>query len=607
MQKFRNGDGSYTVSHPIAMSLFLALETEQRNKNYIIAQNEYHMTHMRNIVDSANFAVRIRDEISANITKHIIDKLSSPVADSQKQIEKYTETLLQKLSDLEAQLDNQKNHRLDRGFLSHSREERAAEVLGHMITVLKEDNEELRSERDDLEKTNIGAQKLVAKLKGEKASWQEKYLNLLEGNKRPRDEEPGTSDAKRCSDTKSSSTLLDNSSNTLEEESSNTLSHQSSSSSARTSTHTLRNTLENDTSSNSRASSRRHTSSSTSAHTDRGETSNAIIDHEHLSRVVEMNEQGKRAVRADLDLSFDPWDHQLTRWQQRLVILALWKREVRRFQRYVPDYSDNKAAGHRISHDGNIRVGMRALKGFVHISNNWSYEEGISDLHDEYHKYHLRNYIPRVVGEYRRILNSPKLAAYTRCIPVDCYYEEILRDTPGFKQQALPRYRARFTSPNGRSEKATHNTLSNTLRNNSGSPEPSALYTWADEVIGVEKLKRYRIERLSLDEIAEVDRLAELVRAIRGGSTPGFYSTMREKELKGATLAFSTMRKEGRGYKPASGLVPAWASGISTSDFRTETLGSAYDSHQIKLISARINRITETAVESDEEYISDGP
>jgi hypothetical protein len=170
MQKFRNGDGSYTVSHPIAMSLFLALETEQRNKNYIIAQNEYQMTHMRNIMDSANFAVQIRDEVSANITKHIINKLSSPVADSQKQIEKYTETLLQKLSDHETQLDNQKNHRLDRGFLSSTREEHAAEVLSHRITVLKEDNEELRSERDDLAKANIGAQKLVAKLKGKTIS-----------------------------------------------------------------------------------------------------------------------------------------------------------------------------------------------------------------------------------------------------------------------------------------------------------------------------------------------------------------------------------------------------------------------------------------------------
>jgi hypothetical protein len=123
MQKFRNGDGSYTVSHPIAMSLFLALETEQRNKKFIYAQNEYQMTHLRNIVDSANSAVKIRDEVSANITKHIIDKLSSPVEDSQKQIEKYTETILRRLSEHEKQLECQTSHRLDRGFLSRTREE----------------------------------------------------------------------------------------------------------------------------------------------------------------------------------------------------------------------------------------------------------------------------------------------------------------------------------------------------------------------------------------------------------------------------------------------------------------------------------------------------
>jgi hypothetical protein len=565
------------------------------------------MTHMRNIMDSANFAVRIRDEVSANITKHIIDKLNSPVADSQKQIEKYTETLLQKLSDHETQLDNQKNHRLDRGFLSSTREEHAAEVLSHRITVLKEDNEELRSKRDDLAKANIGAQKLVTKLKGEKISWQEKYLNLLK-NKRPREKEPDTGDAKRRSDTKSPNTSLDTSTNNLEEKSSATLSHQSSSSSSRTSAHTSRNTLEKDTASSSPASSQRNTSSSTSAHSDRGKASSTIIDHEHLSHVVEMNEQGKRAVRADLGLSFDPWDPHITRWEQRLVILGLWKREVRKFQRYAPDYYDDKAASHRISHDGNIRVGVRAIKDFVRISNTWNYEEGVSDLHDEYHKYHLRNYIPRVVGEYRKILNSPKLAAYTRCIPVDCYYEEILRDTPGFKHQILPRYRARSTSPNRKSEKATHNTLSNTLRNNLGSPEPSALYTWADEVIGDEKVKRYRMERLSLDEIAEVERLADLVRTIRDGNPPGFYSAMRDKEIKGTTLYFSAaLRKDGRNHKPASGIPQSWASSIKVTDFSAETLGSAYDSHQIRLISSRVNRITETAGDTDDEYVSDGP
>jgi hypothetical protein len=187
--------------------------------------------------------------------------------------------------------------------LSSTREEHAAEVLTHRITVLKEDNEELRSERDDLAKANYGAKKLLIKLKEEKISWQEKYLNLLK-TKRPREEEPDSGDAKRRSDAKSPDTLLDTSSNILEERSSATLS--TSSSSSKTSAHTSRNKLGNDTSSTSRASSHRNTSSSTSAHTDRGKSNSTIIDHEHLSRIVEMNEQGKRAVRADLGLNFDP-------------------------------------------------------------------------------------------------------------------------------------------------------------------------------------------------------------------------------------------------------------------------------------------------------------
>jgi hypothetical protein len=62
-------------------------------------------------------------------------------------------------------LESQKSHTLDRGFLSRTREEHEAEVLGCRITVLEEDNEGLRSERNELEKANIGAQKLVTKFK----------------------------------------------------------------------------------------------------------------------------------------------------------------------------------------------------------------------------------------------------------------------------------------------------------------------------------------------------------------------------------------------------------------------------------------------------------
>ncbi len=128
------------------MSLLVALETEQRSRNYIKSANDYQLTKMRTMVDSASFAVRIRDEVTANITKHIIDKLKSPVEDSQKQIEKFTATILKRVGENEARLEEQKHHRVDGGFLSRTREEHTAEVLGHEITVLTENNEELKTE-----------------------------------------------------------------------------------------------------------------------------------------------------------------------------------------------------------------------------------------------------------------------------------------------------------------------------------------------------------------------------------------------------------------------------------------------------------------------------
>jgi hypothetical protein len=438
---------------------------------------------------------------------------------------------------------------------------------------------------------------------------------ISQGNKRPREGDVNTSETKRRAESKSEQYYEDKSASTLEETSSSTLLVQPSSSSVRASARkSARTLLESDISSNSRTSatrqdsSRRHTSSSTSAHTDRGRTK-AVIDHPHLSRVVEMSDQGKSAIRADLGMNFDPWDPRITQQGERLVTLALWKREVHSNQRYVPDYSDQKAEYHRTSHDGNIKVGMKAFRDFFQKPQEWTYQEGVNHLHEDFHKYHLRNHIPRVVGEHWKILNNPKSAAYMRCIPVDCYYEEILRDTPGFKQQALPHssYRAKPTSPMVKSEKLSKDTLSNTLRNNSGSPEPSPLYTWSDEVIGDEKEKRYRVERLSLDEITEVERLAELINSIKAGNPPGYYSAMKEKEVEAVNLLYTTMKKEeGRNYKPGNGQIPSWAS-VTYLDFSTEILESAYDSHQIEKIKVRIVRIKNTAVESDDEHFSDGP
>ncbi len=47
-------------------------------------------------------------------------------------------------------LDDQRDHRMERGFLSKTRDEHEAEVITHKLTALKEDNENLTSERDDI-------------------------------------------------------------------------------------------------------------------------------------------------------------------------------------------------------------------------------------------------------------------------------------------------------------------------------------------------------------------------------------------------------------------------------------------------------------------------
>jgi hypothetical protein len=110
------------------------------------------------------------------------------------------------------------------------------------------------------------------------------------------------------------------------------------------------------------------------------------------------------------------------------------------------------------------------------------------------------------------------------------------------------------------------------------------------------------VERLSLDEIAEVERLAELINLIEAGNPPGYYSAMKEKEVKAVNLLYTS-----RGYKPGNGQIPPWASLVTHLDFSTAILESAYDEHQLEKIKVRIVRIKNTAVESDDEHFSDGP
>jgi hypothetical protein len=180
------------------MAVVLALETEQRNKNYMQVMKEYQRTHFEQIKETTDFTKHITEEVTRNISQHIIQKLSSPIEESKKQIEDHTKVILCKLDENERILEQHKDHRLSRGFLSKTRDEHEAELYEARITALSEDNENLQSQHDELTRIHNASKEQISKLLKSSANWRGKYLHLMA--KRPREEGVEPESAKRAAE-----------------------------------------------------------------------------------------------------------------------------------------------------------------------------------------------------------------------------------------------------------------------------------------------------------------------------------------------------------------------------------------------------------------------
>jgi hypothetical protein len=149
MHKYDDGNGTYTISHPIAMAVALALETEQRNKLYLQALHDSQKTHVEYVKQTVGFARHIIEEVTKNVSAHLIENLNSPIEESVKQIENFTTTVIGKLEEHEQCLEGQRDHRLGRGFLSRTREECESELLEARLVMLEENNEDLQAQHDE--------------------------------------------------------------------------------------------------------------------------------------------------------------------------------------------------------------------------------------------------------------------------------------------------------------------------------------------------------------------------------------------------------------------------------------------------------------------------
>ena len=580
MTKFQNDDGSYTVSQTIANSIVLALEAEQRNRNYIYHHNEFNLSHLKGVLEAANFAKQVRDEVTKNISEHIIAKLNKPVEESQTKLEVFTKKILNKLDEHERILEDQKGHLAARGFLSVTREEYEAEVAGHRIIALQEDNDVLKSERDEMESANKKLKEQFEKLRGEKASWQTKYFELLAG-KRPRDEQPDPSGKKHKPDDPISSPPPDIANNSISK----------SSTRAHTSNHNITHK------------SQRHNSSSSSSSTFLSSSGRGSRRNKE-----DPSDEDKERLRIELGLNYSPWERNLDRDKQAEVTLALWRRELRKIDRYVPDYGPEKLKSYNIEHERNIKFSMKAYERFRGQERYRSYTEWTEDRHDEYQPHQNRNHIPKTVGEYLDIINDPESAAFVRCIPIDYYYYQVACDTTGFITRQPNYHVSRKGNSIAKSRKELNQSSAHKIsQTNYHQPHHggndtqvplSALYTWGDESLVDVRPKKYSSEHLSLDEIAEVERLDTLVGQIRRRWPPGFYVALRDKEISNVKSLLS------KGLE-----IPKWAEGLASPEVCSMNAATRrkYDDHQMLLIHARIVRITNTAAAQGEEQDIDGP
>jgi hypothetical protein len=299
--------------------------------------------------------------------------------------------------------------------------------------MLEENNKSLESERDELVRLNKGVKDQMAILRDEKTTWQNKFLAVLEGNKRPRSEDNDSSEAKRRSRISESISIT----------SGNLESSSSTNSNSEGSSQPLSISSGNSQSSSSVTDVEQSTKSAAfhiiASHPPRSARSSSHPDrHQRPSAIQELDDDSKAAIRSYLNVDFDPWGENLTAIQQGQVTLSLWKLELRKRERYVPEYSEGKAQHFHISHEANMKICVRAMDLFGKLTDRWDYNRCLHESQDDFEKFHLRNHIPRIVSNYWAIVNEPRLAAFQRCILLRHYYDEIAQDSPGFQPTTLP-------------------------------------------------------------------------------------------------------------------------------------------------------------------------
>jgi hypothetical protein len=291
---------------------------------------------------------------------------------------------------------------------------------------------------------------------------------------------------------------------------------------------------------------------------------------------------------------------------------------------------------------------VKAKEDFIRSTASFTYHQKVEERHEGYVMFQRRNYIPGTVTNYWRILNDPPLAALERCIPVSLYYAEICKDSPGyippqhqgshhrhgssgsghsnqdnhrsaqirsskpkFTNHATSRHKPPHTNHNKSASYSRHESRGNSVWHASSSAERqnslkspqeitqdlATLVSWSNERIGNDDRQYpHRPDLMTLDDLAEINRLTELIGNIRSGNPPSYFISLREAEvhnIRRVILQRSNNTQEQEAFY--------------SRDSAGKELEEIFDTNQIKLIQAKINSIRGAALEQEENITDDGP
>jgi hypothetical protein len=272
------------------------------------------------------------------------------------------------------------------------------------------------------------------------------------------------------------------------------------------------------------------------------------------------------------------------------VVVGHWKQALQKQGLYVPEFPPR-----RDSHESNIKRLRAAMKDHTHAWTKWSRrDEGIH--HDRHVTYERMQNIYRIPSVYQdpnewleNHLARPDHCQHFRCVSIWWYYDQLVRDTPGFVHNFKPPgdHPSRPSNQFNRSTDSTWTPIQINLSEEAAAQRPLLINRTMPEphenLWDTEEWDTFYDDKMPEDQKRIMKDLLFEVLRIKGGnaSTNKHYRDTRARIIEAAAAAYE---KDRNSPQIPDYLIPVktpWSSGEGHARL-------AYDQH---IIEQHLNRV----------------